>query len=62
MKFKDDVVIRITLLPDAGDVVLVDMRSRSRLGKGDMGANGARILQFQRLLAQQLSARSLARL
>jgi len=42
--FVDDFVIRIT---DAGgDGVVVDMRSKSRDGKGDLGANAARIREF----------------
>jgi len=42
--FKDDVVIRIR---DDGNAVAVDIRSKSRMGKGDMGANAARILAWQ---------------
>jgi uncharacterized protein (DUF1499 family) len=38
--FKDDVVIRLTDTPEG---VRVDMRSASRLGRGDMGTNAARI-------------------
>jgi uncharacterized protein (DUF1499 family) len=41
--FKDDVVVRVR--DDAGRV-RVDMRSRSRDGKGDFGANAARIRTF----------------
>ncbi len=41
--FADDFVVRIT---DSGDGVVVDMRSKSRDGKGDMGANAARIRDF----------------
>jgi len=41
--FKDDVVIRIT---PAGAGSRVDMRSRSRVGRSDVGANAARIRQF----------------
>ena len=44
-KFKDDVVIRIRA---AGKGSRLDVRSRSRLGRGDMGANAARILAYQR--------------
>jgi uncharacterized protein (DUF1499 family) len=40
IRFKDDVCIRVT--PD-GDGARVDMRSRSRLGKHDFGANADRI-------------------
>lgn len=41
--FVDDFVIRIT---DTDNGVVVDMRSKSRDGKGDLGANAARIRTF----------------
>lgn len=41
--FKDDVVIRISA---QGDVSRVDVRSKSRVGAGDVGANAARIQRF----------------
>jgi uncharacterized protein (DUF1499 family) len=41
--FQDDVVIRIT---PAGAGSRVDMRSRSRVGRSDVGANAGRIRQF----------------
>jgi hypothetical protein len=41
--FKDDVVIRVT---PAGAGSRVDVRSRSRVGRSDVGANAARIRQF----------------
>lgn len=41
--FKDDVVIRVR--PD-GIGTVVDVRSKSRLGRGDLGANAARIDRF----------------
>ncbi|MDX6770774.1 MAG: DUF1499 domain-containing protein [Elusimicrobiota bacterium] len=40
LRFKDDVVVRVTPGP-AG--ALVHARSRSRVGKGDLGANAARL-------------------
>ena len=43
-KFRDDLVIRIRA---AGKGSRLDMRSRSRIGRGDMGANAARILAYQ---------------
>ena len=46
--FVDDVVIRIR--PE-GSGSRVDMRSRSRVGQGDLGANSRRILAFQVALA-----------
>jgi hypothetical protein len=46
--FHDDIVIR---LREQGDgTILIDMRSKSRDGKGDIGANAARIRQFIALL------------
>ena len=42
-RFRDDVVVRVR--PD-GDGSRVDMRSRSRVGRGDLGANAARIRAF----------------
>jgi uncharacterized protein (DUF1499 family) len=41
--FKDDVVIRIRAAPDGS---LVDVRSVSRVGRSDVGANAARIQAF----------------
>ncbi|MGI9329915.1 MAG: DUF1499 domain-containing protein [Gammaproteobacteria bacterium] len=41
--FKDDVVIRISAAPNGSEV---DIRSKSRVGQGDMGANAARIREF----------------
>ena len=46
--FKDDVIIRI--MP-AGSGSRVDMRSVSRIGRSDLGANARRIREFMRLLA-----------
>ena len=46
-RFQDDVVIRIS--PDGGGS-RVDMRSKSRDGKGDMGANANRIRAYSRAL------------
>ena len=42
--FKDDVVIRVT--PRGADSAVVDMRSKSRVGKSDVGANAARIRAY----------------
>jgi len=47
-RFVDDVVVRVQ--PD-GDGARVDLRSKSRDGKGDMGANAARIRAFRAKLA-----------
>jgi len=49
MGFKDDIVIR--LRTDAQGT-LVDLRSVSRVGLGDIGANAARIREFSRRFGQ----------
>jgi uncharacterized protein (DUF1499 family) len=49
--FKDDVVIRIQG-NDAGS--LVDVRSKSRIGMGDVGANAARIQRFLDALEERV--------
>ena len=43
-RWQDDVVVRIE--PDGDGGCKVDMRSRSREGKGDLGANARRIRKF----------------
>lgn len=43
-RFKDDFVIEVR--PDASGGSLVHMRSKSRVGKGDVGANARRIRDF----------------
>ena len=43
MGFKDDVVIRVTA---ASGISRVDVRSKSRVGRGDVGANAKRIRQY----------------
>jgi hypothetical protein len=53
--FKDDVVIRIRPDP-AGAGSAVDVRSVSRVGRGDAGANAARIRTFLRELRERLSS------
>jgi uncharacterized protein (DUF1499 family) len=47
--FKDDVVIRITA---KGAETYVDVRSKSRIGKGDMGANAKRIREYSAKLIE----------
>lgn len=42
--FQDDIVIRVR--PDGNGASRVDMRSKSRDGKGDLGTNAARIRQY----------------
>lgn len=51
LKFKDDVTITIT--PEGGGTV-VNLRSKSRIGKGDLGTNARRIRVFQAELAKRL--------
>jgi len=46
-RFKDDVVIRLT---PRGTESYVDIRSKSRVGQGDMGANAGRIQAFLTML------------
>jgi len=43
-RFVDDIAVRIRA---GGDASVVDIRSKSRDGKGDMGANAARIRAFR---------------
>jgi uncharacterized protein (DUF1499 family) len=43
VRFKDDVVIRIQ---PGREQTRIDMRSKSRVGRGDMGANARRIREF----------------
>jgi len=47
--FKDDVVIRIT---PSGEASRVDVRSMSRVGRSDLGANARRIRAFTREVAK----------
>jgi uncharacterized protein (DUF1499 family) len=47
-KFKDDFIIHVQPAPDGGSVV--QMRSKSRDGKGDLGTNYHRIVSFLAIL------------
>ena len=49
--FKDDITVTITR---AGEQTTVHVRSRSRVGKGDLGTNARRIRAFQAELARRL--------
>lgn len=51
-KFKDDITVTLSVV---GDEVVVNVHSRSRVGKGDLGANARRIRQFQAELAKRFS-------
>jgi len=48
-RFRDDFVVRVR--PEEGGGTRVDMRSKSRVGRGDLGANAARIHTFLQALA-----------
>jgi uncharacterized protein (DUF1499 family) len=43
--FVDDIVVRVRPKPDGGS--RIDMRSKSRVGRGDVGANAARIRRLR---------------
>ena len=44
LRFKDDIVVRLRDLPGAG--TRVDIRSKSRVGRSDLGTNARRIRTF----------------
>lgn len=46
LRFKDDVVIRLLAYGDQQQHTRVDMRSASRIGESDFGANARRIRHF----------------
>jgi uncharacterized protein (DUF1499 family) len=54
VRFKDDVVIRITTTADGQ--TQVDVRSKSRVGRGDMGQNAKRVRGFLAALEARLAA------
>lgn len=54
-RFRDDVVVRVRTAP--GGEVAVDVRSRSRVGKGDLGANAQRITAFLSALRAALASK-----
>ncbi|PNW84380.1 hypothetical protein CHLRE_03g143847v5 [Chlamydomonas reinhardtii] len=67
MRFKDDIMVRLRLQQqqqqqdkeaapgsDSGVVLRVDVRSASRVGKGDLGTNAARIKGFLGQLKEEL--------
>ena len=51
-RFKDDIVVRLRDRPDGGTTV--DMRSKSRIGRSDLGTNARRIRTFLRDLQSHL--------
>jgi uncharacterized protein (DUF1499 family) len=52
--FEDDLVVRIVALPDG--VTRVDVRSKSRVGRSDLGINANRIRLFSAALKKKLSS------
>lgn len=54
MRFQDDIVIRVR---SNADGTLVDLRSVSRVGLGDLGANAARIRAFGEAFSQAVNKR-----
>lgn len=52
LRFRDDVTVR--LVPD-GDVIKVELRSASRIGRGDLGANTRHVLDFYEQLERVLA-------
>jgi len=50
-RFRDDVVVRVG---SAGGMTQVDVRSKSRVGMGDMGTNAARIRSYLEALKAEL--------
>lgn len=54
LRFRDDVMVEVRPAPDGGSIVA--MRSKSRVGRGDMGANARRIRAFLDDLRARLGA------
>ena len=51
-RFRDDVTVTVTR---DGEGAVVNVRSHSRVGKGDLGTNARRIRRFQANLARRVS-------
>ena len=49
--YRDDIVVRLTANPDG---TRVDMRSKSRVGQGDLGANARRIAEYLDRVATEM--------
>lgn len=49
LRFRDDVVIEVRKTTEPGTLE-VHMRSKSRMGQGDLGANAKRITDFFKIL------------
>ena len=54
LRFKDDLIFRVRAADGGGSIV--DGRSRSRLGQGDLGANAARLRAFFKKVAAAAAA------
>lgn len=52
LRFRDDVVVRLAAVPSG---TRVDMRSKSRVGRRDFGANARRVRTFLARLRQSLA-------
>ena len=52
MRFRDDIVVEVRATENGSRI---EMRSKSRLGKGDLGATAQRITDFLRALAARLA-------
>lgn len=50
--FRDDIIVRLTPVGASGQATRVDVRSVSRVGRGDHGVNARRIREFFRLLSR----------
>lgn len=49
--YKDDIIIRVT---DEADAIVVDVRSKSRVGQSDLGTNAARISDYLAALSEKI--------
>lgn len=58
-RFVDDVAVRLSL--DGDGMTRVDVRSSSRVGRGDLGANARRIARFLHALDRQIHGRGAER-
>jgi len=51
--FKDDFIVRLTPLAQGG--IRIDLRSKSRVGGSDLGANAARVRDFSKRLSAKMA-------
>ena len=52
--FKDDFIVRVAERPEGG--VIIELRSKSRVGVSDLGANAARIREFSKRVKAEVGA------